>query len=38
MLEEFCKHMKEEAGRLYNDFPEKPMIPLTPKQWKEYNE
>ena len=35
-VEEFCKHKKEEARRLYNKFPGKPMIPLTPKQWIEY--
>ena len=29
--------MMSEAHRLYNMFPEKPMEPLTDKQWKEYN-
>ena len=37
-IDEFCKYMREEACRLYNMFPEKSMIPLNPKQWKEYNE
>ena len=37
-MEEFCKHMRSEAHRLYNMFPEKPMDPLMDQQWKEYNE
>ena len=36
-VEEFCKHMRFEARRIYNMFPEKPMEPLTDQQWKEYN-
>ena len=36
-LEEFCKHMRAEAHRLYNLFPEKPMDPLTDSQWIKYN-
>ena len=35
-IDEFCKYMREEAHRPYNMFPEKPMIPLTPKQWMGY--
>ena len=30
----FCDYIKEEAHRLYHMFPEKPMDPLTKKQWK----
>ena len=33
-FEKFCKHLKQEAYRLYHLFPEKPMTPLTNKQWK----
>ena len=33
-VEKFCDHIKEEAHRLYDMFPEKPMDPLTKKQWK----
>ena len=33
-FEKFCKHLKQEAYRLYRMFPEKPMTPLTNKQWK----
>ena len=36
-VEEFCKYIRSQARQLHNDFPEKPMIPLTPNQWKEYN-
>ena len=32
----FCDYLKEEAHRLYHMFPEKPMDPLTKKQWKRY--
>ena len=32
----FCNYIKEEAHTLYNMFPEKPMDPLTKKQWKKY--
>ena len=35
-VEKFCGHIREEAKRLYKTFPEKPMYPLTPKQWKSY--
>ena len=35
-VEKFCDHIKEEARRLYHMFPEKPMEPLTNKQWKRY--
>ena len=33
-IETFCNYFKEEAHRLYHMFPEKPMDPLTKKQWK----
>ena len=36
-LEKFCYYIKQEADSLYHMFPEKPMDPLTPKQWKKYN-
>ena len=36
-LEKFCDYIRQEANRLYNKFPEKPMDLLTPKQWKKYN-
>ena len=35
-IEKFCKHLKLEVYGLYHMFPEKPMTPLTNKQWKEY--
>ena len=35
--EKFCGYIRQEAHRLYHMFPEKPMAPLTPKQWKKYN-
>ena len=35
-VEKFCNHIKEEAHRLYQMFPEKPMDALTKKQWKRY--
>ena len=35
-VETFCNYIKEEAHRLYHMFPEKPMDPLTKKQWKKY--
>ena len=35
-LEKFCDHIRQEAHRLYHMFPEKPMDPLTKKQWKRY--
>ena len=34
-IETFC-NLKGEARRLYHMFPEKPMNPLTRKQWKKY--
>ena len=35
-IETFCNYIKGEACRLYHMFPEKPMDPLTKKQWKKY--
>ena len=35
-LEKFCDYIRQEAHRLYHTFPEKPMGPLTKKQWKKY--
>ena len=35
-VQKFCEHIIEEAKRLYHMFPEKPMDPLTKKQWKRY--
>ena len=35
-VEKFCDYAKREAHRLYHMFPEKPMDPLTKKQWKKY--
>ena len=35
-VEKFCDYIKQEAHRLYHMFPEKPMDPLTKKQWKQY--
>ena len=35
-VEKFCDCIKQEAHRLYHMFPEKPMDPLTKKQWKRY--
>ena len=35
-IEKFCDHIKQEAHRLYHMFPEKPLDPLTKKQWKRY--
>ena len=35
-IETVCNYIKEEAHRLYHMFPEKPMDPLTKKQWKKY--
>ena len=35
-LEKFCYHIRQDAHRLYHMFPEKPMDPLTKKQWKRY--
>ena len=37
-IETFCNYIKEEAHRLYHMFPEKPMHPLTKKQWKKYKQ
>ena len=36
-VSKFCEHIIGEARRLYNSFPEKPMIPLTKDQIKKYN-
>ena len=36
-IERFCDYIKREAHRLYNMFPEKPMDPLTKKQWKSFD-
>ena len=33
-LKKFCDYIRQEANRLYHMSPEKPMDPLTPKQWK----
>ena len=35
-IEKFCNYIRQEAHRLYHMFPEKPMDPLTKKQWKTY--
>ena len=35
-IEKFCEYIRQEAFRLYHMFPEKPMEPPTPKQWKSY--
>ena len=35
-IETFCNYIKGEARRLYHMFLEKPMDPLTKKQWKKY--
>ena len=35
-LEKFCDYIRQEANRLYHMFAEKPMDPLTRKQWKRY--
>ena len=35
-IEKFCDYIRQEAHRLYHKFPEKPMDPLTKKQWKRY--
>ena len=37
-IKTFCNYIKEEAHRLYHMFPEKPMDPLTKKQWKKYKQ
>ena len=37
-VEKFCNYIENEAKRLYNMFPEKPMNRLTHEQWKEFNE
>ena len=37
-IETFCNYIKGEACRLYHMFPEKPMDPLTKKQWKKYKQ
>ena len=35
-IEKLCKHLISEVHRLYKSFPEKPMDPLTTKEWIEY--
>ena len=35
-VKKFCNHVIGEAHRLYKSFPEKPMEPLTKKQWKDH--
>ena len=35
-VEKFCDYIKQEAHRFHHMFPEKPMDPLTKKQWKRY--
>ena len=35
-VERFCEHIISEAKRLYNSFPEVPMIPLTKSQLKKH--
>ena len=35
-VKRFCDHIVSEAHRLYHMFPEKPMDPLTNRQWKLY--
>ena len=35
-VQKFCDHVIGEVRRLYQSFPEKPMEPLTKKQWKDY--
>ena len=35
-VEKFCDHITEETRRLYHSYPEKPMKPLTKKQWKNF--
>ena len=36
-IQVFCDYIKKEAIRLYHMFPEKPMGPLTSKEWNRYN-
>ena len=35
-IETFCNYIKEEVHRLYHMFPEKPIDPLTKKQYRKY--
>ena len=35
-IKSLCKHLIQEAHRLYHMFPEKPMDPLMDKEWKKY--
>ena len=35
-VEVFCDYVENEVKRLYHMFPEKPMKPLTSKQWKKF--
>ena len=36
-VEVFCDHVENKVKRLYHMFSEKPMKPLTKKEWKEFN-
>ena len=36
-IEKFCQHIVCEAKRLYNSFPEVPMIPMTKKQRRQHS-
>ena len=35
-VKKFCHHVKGDTHRLYHSLPEKPMGPLTKKQWEKY--
>ena len=35
-VKRFCDHIMSDAHRLYHMFPEKPLDPLTNRQWKSY--
>ena len=35
-VEVFCKHIEEEAKRLYHMYPERPMKCLTQEEWREF--
>ena len=34
-MEAFCKHIEEEANRLYHMFPERPVRRSTQEEWRE---
>ena len=36
-VEVFCDYVENKVKRLYHMFPEKPMKPLTSKQWRKFN-